>query len=162
MLEAVGSWLATNGEAVYGTRPWLVPGEGPVAVADGAFTDTARQPYTERDIRFTTARGDSYATVLGPVADSEVRIRSLGSELTLLASDIERVDLVGPWRPEIRYRRTTEGLFIEVPEGAPRDMPLCFRVRPRRRSGEWRHTDQLLADVVGSVDGPTFRAEQDA
>jgi alpha-L-fucosidase len=158
LLEAVGSWLATNGEAVYGTRPWVIPGEGPTAVAEGAFTDTERQPYTDRDIRFTTARGDIYATVLGPVTGSEVRIRSFSSELTLLSSGIERVDLAGPWRPEIVYRQDAEGLHIRVPDGAQRDVPLCFRVRPQR-SSDWRHTDQLLADVVGSIDKPATAPE---
>ena len=37
---------AVNGEAIYGTRPWRVFGEGPTEVAEGAFTDTKRAGFT--------------------------------------------------------------------------------------------------------------------
>lgn len=71
------------------------------------------------------------------------------------------MDLAGPWRPDIVYRQDAEGQHIEVPDGAPRDLPLCFRVRPQRSDG-WRHTDQLLADVVRSIDKPAPARESDA
>ena len=64
LLLAIGKWLTVNGEAIYDSRPWKVFGEGPTEVTTGAFTDTKRQMFGERDIRFTT-RGDIlYATVL--------------------------------------------------------------------------------------------------
>ena len=46
VLRDVGSWLAVNGDAIYGTRPWKVYGEGPTQVAAGSFhdTDTATTP----------------------------------------------------------------------------------------------------------------------
>lgn len=134
LLESMGAWLAVNGEAVYGTRPWIVSGEGPTTVADGGFTDTQRQEFTDHDIRFTTARGDLYATVLAPATGTEIRIRSLGSDLGLLPIGIERVDLLGANRPKASYRRDPDALRIDVPEDAPRDVPICFRIRPSRRA----------------------------
>ena len=41
MLLGMGDWLALNGEAIYGTRPWLVYGEGPTK---GKRGDSAREP----------------------------------------------------------------------------------------------------------------------
>ena len=43
ILLEIGRWLAQNGEAIYGTRPWNVYGEGPTEVPEGSFTDTKRQ-----------------------------------------------------------------------------------------------------------------------
>ena len=40
MLHQLADWTAVNGEAIYGTRPWLVYGEGAVQARGGAFGKT--------------------------------------------------------------------------------------------------------------------------
>src|SRR5438270_3327788 len=45
LLLNMGSWLDKNGEAIYGTRPWTVFGEGPTKVQGGAFHDTETGGY---------------------------------------------------------------------------------------------------------------------
>ena len=37
MLEELAAWNTIHGEAIYGTRPWLVYGEGAVRAKGGAF-----------------------------------------------------------------------------------------------------------------------------
>ena len=37
-LLAVGRRLEVNGEAIYGSRPWKIFGEGPTRVTPGAFS----------------------------------------------------------------------------------------------------------------------------
>lgn len=127
LLETIGAWLTRNGEAIYGTRPWTIAGEGPTRVVDGEFADTARDPFTPADVRFTSARGDVYATVLAPVGDT-VTIRSLGEDSGLFAPEILRVDLLGV-DDEADWTRTGDSLSIRIPVEAQGTMP-SFRVRP--------------------------------
>ena len=44
VLRDVGSWLKINSDAIYGTRPWKVYGEGPTRVSEGSFHDTDTRP----------------------------------------------------------------------------------------------------------------------
>src|SRR5690606_17294404 len=64
ILLEIGKWLEVNGEAIYGTRPWQIYGEGPTEVIEGSFKDTARQPFSGRDIRYTTKGDTLYAILL--------------------------------------------------------------------------------------------------
>ena len=76
MLHQLAGWTAVNGEAIYGTRPWLVYGEGPVQVKGGAFKEDFK--YGARDIRFTTKGKTLYAIALGwPEDGKRAPIKSL-------------------------------------------------------------------------------------
>ena len=77
VLLAVGGWLKVNGEAIYGTRPWVSYGEGPTKVAAGSFQDTKTQEYTAEDFRFTTKDNNLYAIELAWPSGKEAVIHSL-------------------------------------------------------------------------------------
>ena len=90
LLHRIGDWLGTNGEAVYGSTPWTVSGEGPTAVDDSFLSDEHRVDFTAADLRFTR-RGDIiYAAALRWPADGELLIRSLVGD-----PEIARVELLG-------------------------------------------------------------------
>jgi hypothetical protein len=51
-LHGLGDWMSVNGEAIFGTRPWKVYGEGPSVTEKaeggtfGGARDVRRAPYT--------------------------------------------------------------------------------------------------------------------
>jgi alpha-L-fucosidase len=101
--------MKINSEAIHGTRPWKVFGEGPTNAKAGAFTESG--DYTPQDVRFTTKDSALYAILLGwPQGESS--IRSLGGE-TLPDARIERVDLLGG--PKLRFRHDAGALRLTLP-----------------------------------------------
>jgi alpha-L-fucosidase len=126
VLRDVGEWLSLNGDAIYGTRPWRIYGEGPTKVAAGAFHDTDTQAYTADDFRFTTKDGDLYAIELGWPANGEAVVHSLGA--TAIGSQkIESVSLLGAGA-QLQFQQQSDGLHIKVPERAPGKFAYAFRV----------------------------------
>lgn len=128
MLLAIGGWLGVNGEAIYGTRPWKVFGEGPTEVVEGSFKDTARAAFTSQDIRFTTRGEILYATVLS-VPRGEVAIRSLGSHLRLYPKAIGQIELVGSRKP-LTWARDGEALRVSLPDQKPSDHAVVLKILP--------------------------------
>jgi alpha-L-fucosidase len=121
-LLAVGEWLKTNGEGIYGSKPWVRMGEGPGVPAEapgdwkGGSTAQAGAPVkravavplTEADFRFTAREGRLYAFGFkAPVGEAAIRSLALGK------ARVERVSLLGGG--ELRFRQTDEGLVVTVP-----------------------------------------------
>jgi alpha-L-fucosidase len=128
-LLAMGEWLRRNGEAVYDSRPWVRPGEGPGVPEQAPQTwrgwptamglpPTSLQKYplppATADFRFTINRGALYATgVLPPEnakAGFEARLRTFRKN----HARIERVTLVDGAKP-VKFEQTDEALICHVP-----------------------------------------------
>ena len=131
ILLEIGRWLAVNGEAIYGSRPWKVYGEGPTNVVAGSFSDTKRAAFTAEDIRFTTKGDVLYAIVLGWPQSGEVTVRSLGSNLRLYNRDIEAVHMLGAAEP-LTWSRGPDGLCVSLPVDKPCAHAYVLRIVPRR------------------------------
>ena len=126
VLLEVGSWLKINGEAIYGTRPWKIYGEGPTKIVEGAFHDTDAQPFTDRDFRFTTKNGAVYACELGWPSTGEAVIHSF-SGAQLAEQRIASVSLLGASSPVI-FEAQPDGLHIRVPTQSPGKYAYCFKI----------------------------------
>ncbi len=114
-LQDVGAWLKANGEAIYGTRPWKVYGEGPTKVAAGAFLDNAIQPFTAEDFRFTQKNGILYAIELGWPSTHEAIIHSLGSSKLGAQKQIQSIQLLGS-AGTLSFEERPDGLHVRLPE----------------------------------------------
>jgi len=126
VLRSVGAWLKVNGDAIYGTRPWKVYGEGPTEVAAGAFHDTQTQAYTAEDFRFTTKGDKLYAIELGWPPNGRAVIHSLGTA-EAGGQRVESVELLGS-DAKLAFEQRPDGLHIQVPERAPGNHAFAYRI----------------------------------
>lgn len=114
ILLDIGRWLAVNGEAIYGTRPWKVHGEGPTEIIEGTLQDTNHSAFTSKDVRFTTKGNTLYAIVLGQPEDGRVLIESLGTKRDLFPTTINKVRLLGTGE-HLQWSRSSKGLQVHLP-----------------------------------------------
>ena len=126
VLLAVGGWLKVNGEAIYGTRPWVSYGEGPTKVAAGSFQDTKTQKYTAEDFRFTTKGNNLYAIELAWPSGKEAVIHSLTGG-ALKGKQIRSVALLGS-EAQLTYELRADGLHIALPPEPKEGYAYAFRI----------------------------------
>lgn len=129
-LHAMSAWHAVNHEAIKGSRPWKIYGEGPSTKARQARSYQLDQlHFDHRDIRFTTKGDTLYAIALGWPPERRFTIASLREGSALYPGRIGKVELLGS-NAALRWQRTGAGLEIEAPGKAPSDYAVSFRINP--------------------------------
>ncbi|MGJ6980660.1 alpha-L-fucosidase [Aestuariimicrobium soli] len=135
LLREIGAWLSRNGEAIYGTRPWVISGEGPTEVVAGSFVDGHDRVFTGSDLRFTSRSHVTgryvYAIPLGDPTDGLVRIRSFGKRAGLLTDPIAEVTLLGEDEAP-RWEQTADELVVHTKGRAVVKLFLRARETPPR------------------------------
>ncbi|MDR7267426.1 alpha-L-fucosidase [Pelomonas saccharophila] len=127
-LEGIAAWMARNGEAIYGTRPWRRYGEGPTRVGGGSMSESATQPFTADDIRYTSKGGALYAIALGWPQDGRLRLTALAQDSALAPGAIERVEALGSSAP-LSFTRSRGGLEVRLPEGLAGTPAVALKIR---------------------------------
>jgi alpha-L-fucosidase len=123
VLKQIGAWLDVNGDAIYGTRPWTTYGEGPTQIIPGDFNQS-KQPFTARDIRYTTKGDILYAIVLGRPMDGVVTLSTVNETMPF-----SKVRLLGH-EGLLRHKWTPDGLNVILPESFLGDYAITLEIRP--------------------------------
>jgi alpha-L-fucosidase len=127
ILLEIGRWLQVNGEAVYGTRPWEVFGEGPTQVVEGSFNDTKRQSFTSADFRFTSKAGALYAIALAWPENGKLLIKSLAAASPYRMPNIRNVQLLGS-SAKLKWTLGADGLAVELSAEKPCDYAYVLKI----------------------------------
>jgi alpha-L-fucosidase len=134
ILDAITKWMAVNSEAIYGTRPWKTFGSGPAtdkaaaAMEAGSFhgaesfNENKRKLLTGADVRYTKKGSTLYAFSMGCNGGS-----ARFAELAQGATKVERVTLLGH-KGDVTWRQTSDALVIDLPNEAPCEHAVAFRV----------------------------------
>ncbi|MEO5681527.1 MAG: alpha-L-fucosidase [Chitinophagaceae bacterium] len=133
VIEGIADWMTINSEAIFGTRPWTVFGEGP-AIANAAplsaqgFNEGKGKPFTAEDIRFTTKGEIIYALLLGRPGEKETIIKSMASTSAALnGRKINDVSLIG-YRGKLEWHQSAAGLQVKMPVQQPSAIAVVLKI----------------------------------
>ncbi|MDP9051783.1 MAG: alpha-L-fucosidase [Acidobacteriota bacterium] len=127
-LEAISTWIPKHGEAIYGTRPFAVFGEGaPDVTNNNNFNENHQRAYTAEDIRFTRKGDTVYAFGFVWPENRKYIIKTLASGSSAMPKPIQRVELIGGG--PIKFTQEPSGLTLNLPDQAPNEYAYAFIIR---------------------------------
>ena len=134
ILEEIAKWMEVNSEAIYGTRPWKIFGEGPSlegAEEKAPFGHIANavkdvRKYRSGDLRFTTKGKKLYVFAMEQ-PEGDIHIKSLGLKAAT-GRKISSIKLLGSTE-KVKWTQTATETVISKPSNLPKFTTLVFEVK---------------------------------
>ena len=122
-LLEIGKWFDICSEAVYGTRPWRVFGEGESRVLIDGFKENQVE-WSQSDYRFTAKDNCVYAFIMRAPDDRRAVIRSFSEND--MAEKVKSVSLLGCG--DVQFTRAYGILTVKLPDKLPTDYTNCLKI----------------------------------
>ncbi|MDR1638786.1 MAG: alpha-L-fucosidase [Clostridiales bacterium] len=119
LLEELAGWHEICQEAIHGTRPWRVFGEGPSSVAIDGFTEK-EVGWTDSDYRFTLSE-KLYAFVMKKPESGVCVIKSLAEQ-----DKVKAVELLGAG--PVEWSQSFGALTVRLPQKLPTAYANCLAI----------------------------------
>lgn len=151
IINIVGDWLKVNGEAIYGTRPWKVYGDGKSIRGEREIANSGEIRNAGDDIAKKTKTGEHYnqrTTASPPFTNDEVRFTKKGDNLYILIMNPQKGEIKIPTfglnsemnpgtfkkllrldnNDEVKFKQTKTNTVIDVPAINGRSYPIALKV----------------------------------
>jgi alpha-L-fucosidase len=129
VLDGITRWIQVNSEAIYGTRPWKIYGEGPGTRSEqpgSSMNERVRQPLTAEEVRFTTKGHALYAVIMG-WPGKEATVQAVGTASPQQPSKIVNVELLGR-QARLNWAQEPAALRVQLPAEKPSDYAVTLKV----------------------------------
>lgn len=123
ILEEIGEWMDVNGEAIYGTRPWYLYGEGKTVLPHKVI----ESPFKKTDFRYTTKDGALYAFVLDWPGSKKPVVFPQLTETNRRIGKVANVVLLGH-DGEVDWKNDGDGLQVLFPQKKPTDFAHVLKI----------------------------------
>jgi alpha-L-fucosidase len=124
LLNNVGEWFDVNGEAIYGTRPWYMYGEGKNKI-DAHDLESSLTP---KDFRYTTKDGYLYAFVMDwPKKHQNPVVLPNLTIMNTRVSEVTSVELLGH-NEKVLWENHGDGLHVTFPEKKPCEHAYALKI----------------------------------
>jgi len=128
-LQAIGDWMAVNGEAIYGTKPWTVHHEGPT---DYQISDTEQREregfkavFTPQDFWFTSKKDVIYAMAMRLPENGKAKLTALKDGV----GKVKKVEVLGVGK--VDFVQNEDGLEVSIPHEV-KALPMGYTLKINR------------------------------
>ena len=135
IMKGIGTWMDTNGEAIFSTRKWRTYGSGEANIIkvkyDKELVWWDFRTIQDKETRYTRKKDNSavYAIVTGWKENETVTFKELGSNEKFATNGIKDIVMLGV-DEKLKWERTNDGLVINYPSTKPGEHAYTFKIIP--------------------------------